>query len=430
MTIFSQHNLLQDPPFIRMDLISCRNLLIYLNSKSQHRILKNFHYGLISNGLMFLGRSESIGSLTDAFADFNKKHKLYIRRNSKSFRPELSSQFRILHSSDESPPIANNEFEYRQLGEKKIVEVYAKPTILATHQGKILEFYNDCSHFIQVKPGSADFNLFSILDPLLKTELKILLHRALHSKETIFSQPVPVFIENSEQSYRLGFNLIDSPQTQEQLILISFDKILARDINEDNTSEGSSESLTDLKHELSIRRESLHSVTEALETSIYELQSLNEEAQVSNEELETSNEELQSINEELANKTDELEQMNDDFENVLNSIEKSILVISKDLGAPFLLHETLGCPIANLHSARSDLWEPQFVLRPTQLRKKHCFVKSTSNDLTAVGITTCLPSELTSSLRIVEFPCRLLRTKNHHFAALRFPDFQRKRQSY
>jgi hypothetical protein len=95
------------------------------------------------------------------------------------------------------------------------------------------------------------------------------------------------------------------------------------------------------------------------------------------------------------------------------------------LGAPFLLHETLGCPIANLHSARSDLWEPQFVLHPTQLRKKHCFVKSTSNDLTAVGITTCLPSELTSSLRIGEFPCRLLRTKNHHFAALRFPDFQR-----
>ena len=96
------------------------------------------------------------------------------------------------------------------------------------------------------------------------------------------------------------------------------------------------------------------------------------------------------------------------------------------VGAPFLLHETLGCPIANLHSARSDLWEPQFVLHPTQLRKKHCFVKSTSNDLTAVGITTCLPSELTSSLRIGEFPCRLLRTKNHHFAALRFPDFQRK----
>jgi membrane-bound lytic murein transglycosylase D len=90
------------------------------------------------------------------------------------------------------------------------------------------------------------------------------------------------------------------------------------------------------------------------------------------------------------------------------------------LGAPFLLHETLGCPIANLHSARSDLWEPPFVLRPTQLRKKHCFVKSTSNDLTAVGITTCLPCELTSTLRIGEFPCRLLRTKNHHFAALIF----------
>jgi hypothetical protein len=103
----------------------------------------------------------------------------------------------------------------------------------------------------------------------------------------------------------------------------------------------------------------------------------------------------------------------------VDNVNKANIQEGKDLdiGAPFLLHETLGCPIANLHSAWSDLWEPQFVLRPTQLRKKHCFVKSTSNDLTAVGITTCLPSELTSSLRIGEFLCRLLRTKNHHFAS-------------
>jgi len=346
MVIFSQHDLLKDPPFIRMDLISCRNLLIYLNSKSQQRILKNFHYGLVVNGLVFLGRSESIGNLTNAFADFNKKHKLYIKRQSKTFRPEINSPLStVLNTPDESIPTESHEFEYRQLGERKIVEIYSKPTILATYQGVILEFYNDCSAFIKVKPGVADFNLFSILDPLLKTELKSLLHRALNSRDTIFSLPVPLFIDDEEQTYRLSFNLIDSPQTQEQLFLLSFHKILPADIKKDQCSTEESEDLIALQHELSIRRENLHSVTEALETSIYELQSLNEEAQVSNEELqstneelETSNEELQStneeltvVNDELADKTDELEQINNDFKNVLNSIKKSILVIDENL---------------------------------------------------------------------------------------------------
>jgi len=346
MTIFSQHNLLKDPPFIRMDLISCRNLLIYLNPASQQRILKNFHYGLVSNGLLFLGRSETIGNLADAFSEFNKKNKLYIKRNCQSFQPELNTRtLTQLDINHESLPLINKEVEYRHLGEQKIVEIYAKPTILATHHGKILEFYNDCSPFIKVKPGTADFNLFSILDPLLKTELKSLLHRAFNSKETITSQAVPLFFEEKEQFCRLSFNLIDNPRAQEQLLLISFEKILNVKNNNINSKENESETLINLRHELSIRRETLHTVTEALETSIYELQSLNEETQVSNEELqstneelETSNEELQStieeltvVNDELADKTTALEEINDDFENVLNSIQKAVLVIDDNL---------------------------------------------------------------------------------------------------
>lgn len=347
MVVFSQHNLLKDPPFIRMDLISCRNLLIYLNTESQHRILKNFHYGLVANGLLFLGHSETVGNLTDAFADFNKKNKLYIKRNIQTFQPEL--RLRIATNKtviDEPSLLENNKIEYRQLGEKKIVEIYSKPTILVTQKGKILEFYNDCSPFIQVKSGTADFSLFSILDPLVKKELKPIFYQSFYTKEAVVSQPIPLFINDSEQTFRLSCNPIDSPHTQEQLVLISFEKTANFAKNETtDIADGDFETVINLKHELFCRSETLHTVTEALETSIYELQTSNEESQAfneelqsTNEELETSNEELQStneeltvINDELGEKTAELEEINDDFENVLNSIQKAVLVVDENL---------------------------------------------------------------------------------------------------
>ena len=346
MMIFSQHNVLQDPPFIRVDLVSCRNLLIYLTQESQQRLLKVFHYALVTNGLLFLGHSETIGNLSNAFAEYDKKHKLYIKQGSHFFPPILNTGINspLTIAQNARLPVTN-EVKFRRLGEQKIVELYAKPAILATQQGEILEFYNDCAPFIKVKPGSADFNLFSILDPLLKAEIKALLYQARHIKGSVVSQPIPLFIEEREQLFYLHFNLLNSPLSEEQLILISFDNSFNTEGVKTTDLELGSELITGLKHELNIRRETLHTVTEALETSILELQSLNEESQVSNEELqstneelETSNEELQSTNEELsvlndalAEKTEELEDINDDFENVLNSIHNAVLVIDENL---------------------------------------------------------------------------------------------------
>ncbi|NOQ14582.1 MAG: diguanylate cyclase, partial [Methyloprofundus sp.] len=373
MMIFSQHNVLQDPPFIRVDLVSCRNLLIYLTQESQQRLLKIFHYTLITNGLLFLGHSETVGNLSNAFAEYDKKHKLYIKQNSHFFHPILNKgitpPLTIVHNPRR---LVTNEMEYRRLGEQKIVELYAKPAILATQQGEILEFYNDCAPFIQVKPGSADFNLFSILDPLFRTEIKALLYQARHAKNGVMSQPIPLFIEERQQLFRLHFNLLDSPLDEEQLILISFDNAVNTDAVKATDLQPDSELVTGLKHELNIRRETLHTVTEALETSILELQSLNEEAQVSNEELqstneelETSNEELQSTNEELsvlndalAEKSEELEDINDDFENVLNSIQNAVLVIDEKLiihqfnetSRHFFNFERVGNQLPNLSS--------------------------------------------------------------------------------
>ncbi|MCK5191460.1 MAG: PAS domain-containing protein, partial [Methylococcales bacterium] len=372
MMVFSPHNVLQDPPFIRVDLVSCRNLLIYLTQESQQRLLKIFHYALVTNGLLFLGHSETVGNLSNAFAEYDKKHKLYIKQSSHFFPPILNagmtSPLTITHNS--RPPVITGEMEYRRLGEQKIVELYAKPAILATQQGEILEFYNDCAPFIKVKSGSADFNLFSILDPLLKTEIKALLYQARHTKGSVVSQPIPLFIEEREQLFCLHFNLLDSPLSEEQLILISFDKSFNTEGVKTTDLELDSELVTGLKHELNTRRETLHTVTEALETSILELQSLNEEAQVSNEELqstneelETSNEELQSTNEELsvlnnalAEKTEELEDINDDFENVLNSIQNAVLVIDENLlvhqfnetSRHFFNFDTVGNQLPNL----------------------------------------------------------------------------------
>ncbi|MGR9073034.1 MAG: EAL domain-containing protein [Gammaproteobacteria bacterium] len=347
MTVFSRHNLLKSPPFIRMDLISCRNVLIYLDQSSQQRILKHFHYGLRTNGLLFLGRSESIGNLADAFSELDKTNKLFVKRNTHVFLPRLFSGNIAYPDAAQKPTVPDCDHpNYRSLGEKKIVEIYSKPGILAAQNGNILEFYNDCTPFIKIKPGKADFNLFSIIDPPLKTELKALCHKANSAKIAVVSHPVTLATESPENAYRIRIDPIICSYTSEQLVLFTFDKIDSTPESTNKAEKSEHEELTtELKHELAITRETLQTLTEALESTIAELQSINEEAQTANEELqsaneelETSNEELQStneeltlVNDELALKTQELGETNTDLENILNSLQKAVLVVDENL---------------------------------------------------------------------------------------------------
>jgi two-component system CheB/CheR fusion protein len=341
LIIFSRHDLVKSPPFIRLDLISCRNLLIYFNQGLQEQILRIFHYALVSNGILFLGQAESLWNLSDAFSELNRNSKLFIKNDSHHIRPGLGSKslfnFNSNRDINSALPV---HLANKILGQDKLIDLYAPPSILANREGKILEFYKSCEAFIKIKKGKADFNLFSIIDPSLKTELKAFCHSALASKETITSQVMTLAAEDKARHYRIRVTPVTQDAFKDVLLLVSFQEVEQYPEITD-PDQAATLRLSEMEQELLTARETLRTVTEALETNVdawqvlnEEVQAANEELQSTNEELETSNEELQSINEELSQvnnelslKSRELSEANDDLRNVLDSIVKALIVV-------------------------------------------------------------------------------------------------------
>ncbi|MGJ0516607.1 MAG: EAL domain-containing protein [Methylomicrobium sp.] len=341
LIIFSRHDLVKSPPFIRLDLISCRNLLIYFNQTLQEQILRVFHYALVSKGILFLGQAESLWSLSDAFSELNRNSKLFIKNDSHIIRPGLDSKSLInFNSTRDINSVLPVHLVYKLLGHEKLIDLYAPPSILANREGKILEFYKSCEGFIKIKKGKADFNLFSIIDPSLKTELKAFCHSALSSKATVTSQLMTLTVDDKACHYRIKVTPVYQDSFKEVLLLISFQEV-EQSFEITTLDHAAASRLSEMEQELQTARETLRTVTEALETNVdawqvlnEEVQAANEELQSTNEELETSNEELQSINEELSQvnnelslKSRELREANDDLRNVLDSIAKAVIVV-------------------------------------------------------------------------------------------------------
>ncbi|WP_305906464.1 EAL domain-containing protein [Methylomarinum sp. Ch1-1] len=345
LVMFSRQDLIKNPPFIRLDLISCRNLLIYLNQTLQEQVLKSFHYALLKNGILFLGQAESLWKLNDAFTRLDRNNKLFVKNSSLVIRPDFNAKkvnsFTLTTGDGGIKPVYPN---YKMLGQDKLISAYAPPSILATREGRILEFYNNCDDFIKIKQGKADFNLFSIIDPVFKTELRAFCHQALSTNKTVSSPPLTLAADGLSRHYRLSVTPIYQQQDNDSLLLIAFEPISV-DAESKTPDRAEELRITGLEHELRIARETLRTVTEALENSVSEWQNLNEEAQSTNEELqstneelETSNEELQSINEELTLvndeltlKTKELGDVNDDLRNILESIGIAVIVIDSQM---------------------------------------------------------------------------------------------------
>lgn len=340
LVIFSRQDLIKNPPFIRLDLISCRNLLIYLNQTLQEQVLKIFHYALVNNGILFLGQAESLWNLNDAFTRLDRNNKVFVKNSTLVIRPDFNPKKVIdfaLSSNDGASPVYSS---YKVIGQDKLLERYVPPSILSTREGRVLEFYNHCDDFIKIRQGTADFNLFSIIDPAFKTELKAFCHQALSENKPVKIPPLTLTGGGINRQYRILITPLYHQQVNDCLLLISFEP-MAETSDIQTPDHDTAQSIIELKHQLQTTRETLRTVTEALDHSVGEWQILNEEAQATNEELqsaneelETSNEELQSINEELSLVNDELTvkskelgDLNDDLGNILESIGVAVIVI-------------------------------------------------------------------------------------------------------
>ncbi len=336
MCIFSTHDLVKDPPFSKLDLVSCRNLLIYFEASLQERVLATFHYGLRADGILLLGPSETIASSARLFKAVDKRSRIYKRLDSAGPpRPPLPPRTR--KSGSQAAAIASESVEEQAA---RMMTQYAPAFLIIDSQHEIQRFSGPVAKFLEPTSGDASFNLFRLLHPELRSPARSLLRQAADSHGRVEEQVAFKIGDRPET-----INLIAEPMTEPpggSTILLAFQEV-AQPLST-SAQLDSDDSLVS-QAEFLAAREKLQTVTEELETANEELQSSNEEFQSVNEELhstveelETSKEELQSINEELQtvnaelnNRAESLVRSNSDLANLFDSTSVATLFLDNAL---------------------------------------------------------------------------------------------------
>lgn len=344
MVVVARQDLVQDPPFLRLDLVSCRNVLIYLQNDLQAKVLATFHYSLIPNGILFLGKSEGIFQQENLFEVVDKSARIYRRCVGES-RLNVPA-FRLPDTAERVAPKVVADSELRLMDEA--VRRYVPATVLINGAFDILHIHGDVAPFLAVLPGKPNFNLQHLLRRELRADLQLLQHHAEHKHVSAVGRPHVIAIGDAKREVRLAIHPMEGGITS-PLFLVSFEilpKLIVLADQKDTpliTEEG--RNVSELEEELISTRERLQTVIEELETSNEEMQALNEEVVAANEELQSSNEELESTNEELQSTNEELTTVNEevqvrsnelaeilnDLENIQNSVGFPIMVCNANL---------------------------------------------------------------------------------------------------
>lgn len=333
MVIFSHHNINQDPPFLRLDMISCRNLLIYFNQKLQEKIFPVFHYALNTNGILFLGKSESVGKFSTLFDVVDKKDKIYKAQLTKP--TSLSTyQYQPKHTTYDIPTTHHLDTQYsiQEATKDTITNLFLPNTVVINTSHDILYFQKELFPYLKVGMGIASFNIFKMVNEQLNLELRSVLHTALKEKASKKSRFIR-FIGDDDNI--LFVQIIVTPLlniTDKELYLVSFLEEKEHEVRamgaiiDDDTENFKTK---ELEFELKSTKEHLQTVIEELETSNEEMQSLNEELQSSNEELQSSNEELETSNEELQSSNEELQTAYSELDHINKEMRSKSIDLEK-----------------------------------------------------------------------------------------------------
>jgi len=312
MILFSRHDLTENPPFLRLDLISCRNLLIYFNQNLQQQVFPVFHYALNPRGILFLGRSESVGSFTDLFDAENAKHRMFRRRGSATGVPRFSGSYgRQKVQIPKTTGKREAPITLHEMLRETFYSTFEDPYVVINGTHEVIEIVGDVSPYMALKAGSLDTSIFTLLRPELPVELRTTLVRSLKDRVSL-STPYRLFHHEDETwLLRVVVKPLLYADMENDFYAIIFNRVeVAGDLSAQvgqNSEELRDQRVAQLEIELTSARESLQNYIEELETSNEELQSLNEEMQSTNEELQSSNEELETSNEELQASNEEIQ---------------------------------------------------------------------------------------------------------------------------
>jgi len=368
MCIFAQHNVLNDPPFSQMDLICCRNLLIYLEPVLQNKVISLFHYAARPGGYLVLGTSEGVGSATNLFSAEDRADKIFLKKATGVRQPVT---FSLNHPSErheygavrvpaKQPDSSWNYLEAQKEFDRRLLGQYAPATVFINEDLEIIHTRGSVNRFLKLAPGRASLSILKMAREGLLLDLRNAISKAKKENVAVRKQNIQIKNGNGNEgpqgdSMRIvNFEVapINMGNLKELYFMIVFEDspaiarpAVARSTRPSRESESASSRITKLEQELSAAKEYLQSVIETQEATNEELQSANEEIlssneelQSTNEELETAKEELQSANEELSTVNDELRsrnqevtQINNDLTNLFASIDIAVVMIGSDL---------------------------------------------------------------------------------------------------
>ncbi|MGY3444769.1 CheR family methyltransferase [Bradyrhizobium sp. USDA 4473] len=350
MCIFSQHNVIKDAPFSKLDLISCRNLLIYLNAELQNRVIPLFHFALLPDRFLFLGNSENVTRHPKLFAPVDRRARIFRKLETGTrLPPEFPITTAAGRATVDIPPV-------RALGPdvglerraQRIAERYAPAYVITDDSFHILHFSGRTGRYIEPTAGTATLDLLQLVHRDLRLELRTALGRAAETNETAHAEHVQLGVNGHRVLVDITIEPIqDGPASQRNFVVLFKDgPIRAVEHAENNPNvqirtehvERLESELRAIRERLQATIEELESTNEELKSSNEEYQSLNEELQSANEELETSREELQSVNEELttvngelAHRVQELTRATSDLKNFLESTQIATVFLDNDL---------------------------------------------------------------------------------------------------
>lgn len=332
MIVFAQQDTLSDPPFSNIDLISCRNLLIYLRSEIQKRLIELFHYSLKKEGFLFLGTAESITSFNELYEEIDRKQKIFRKKLGGHYLAGFPGQYPSITDFSFRPemlkPGGKKISSYRELVENIILDNYSPSAAIINTSHEILYIQGRTGKYLEPAEGAASMNILDMAREGLKMEIASAVRNAIANNETIRSENIRVKTNGDWTHINLIVQPFTEPEAMRGLLLIVFEE--RRNEQDDSGAENGLETPQDVDQARFSQLESeLKSTKQYLQTTIEELQTSNEELKSTNEELQSSNEELKSTNEELQTSKEELQSLNEELVTVNNELESKIDQLSK-----------------------------------------------------------------------------------------------------
>ena len=343
--VFAQHNVIKDAPFTRVDLVTCRNLLIYLQPAAQQKVLSLFHFALNRNGILLLGPSETVGPLARGFETLDKHWRVYRKRSDARIPVETRLQPAPSRAVAPFQPPGGRYSLSQLLGTyDALLERVMPPSLLVNERAELIHAFGGAGAFLHHRDGRQGLDVLELVDAELKMVLVGGLKRALVEPTPVVYRNVRLPDREAPGAYKVTLQRIGSRNGAAPHLLVSFEPMQVSESGrpaagaEVEMDEVSRNQLRALQVELAHTKENLQSAIEELETSNEELQASNEELQTSNEELQSTNEELQSVNEELytvnaeyQRKIAELTEVTNDMDNLLASTEIGTIFLDSEL---------------------------------------------------------------------------------------------------